>query len=103
MTRQLKQSRVLRELWPDEMRLAYASHGQGAAAPRRPLAASATTQLPRRPDASAFSEAIPLFYIGCNKSGGWSVKQRAAAVVYSFSSSRLHALHAAKAIRQDVR
>jgi hypothetical protein len=77
MIRQLKQSRVLRELWPDEMRLAYASHGQGAAAPRRPLAASATTQLPRRPDASAFSEAIPLFYIGCNKSGLWVVREAA--------------------------
>jgi hypothetical protein len=77
MIRQLKQSRVLRELWPDEMRLAYASHGQGAAAPRRPLAASATTQLPRRPDASAFSEAIPLFYIGRNKSGFWVAREAA--------------------------
>lgn len=77
MIRQLKQSRVLRELWQDEMRLAYAGHGQGTAAPRRPLAASATTQLPRRPDASAFSEAIPLFYIGRNKSGFWVVREAA--------------------------
>ena len=77
MIRQLKQSRVLRELWPGEMHLAYAGHGQGAAAPRRPFAASATTQLPRRPDASALSEAIPLFYIGRNKSGLWVVREAA--------------------------
>ena len=79
MIRQLKQSRVLRELWPGEMHLAYAGHGhgQGAAAPRRPLAASTTTQLPRRPDASALSEAIPLFYIGRNKCGLWVVREAA--------------------------
>ena len=74
MIRQLKHSRVLRELWPGEMRLAYAGHGQEAAKPRRPLA-STITQLPRRPDASALSEAIPLFYIGRNKSGLWVVRE----------------------------
>jgi hypothetical protein len=80
MIRQIKQSRVLRELWPDEMRLAYVGHGQGAgpAPPRWPQPASASaTQLPRRPDASALSEAIPLFYIGCNKSGLWVVREAA--------------------------
>jgi hypothetical protein len=77
MIRQLKRSRVLGELWPGEMRLAYVGHGPGATAPRRPLAASATTQLPRRPDASALSEAIPLFYIGRNKSGLWVVREAA--------------------------
>ena len=77
MIRQLKYSRVLRELWPGEMHLAYAGHGQGATAPRRPFAASATTQLPRRPDASALSEAIPLFYIGRNKSRLWVVREAA--------------------------
>jgi len=77
MIRQLKHSRVLRELWPGEMRLAYAGHGQEAAKPRRPRAASTTTQLPRRPDASALSEAIPLFYIGRNKSGLWVVREAA--------------------------
>ena len=78
MIRQLKHSRVLRELWPAQMHLAYAGHGQGAAAPRRPQAASATvTQLPRRPDATALSEAIPLFYIGRNKSGLWVVREAA--------------------------
>ena len=72
MIRQLKQSRVLRELWPGEMRLAYVGHGQEATPPRWPQAASAAaTQLPRRPDASALSEAIPLFYIGRNKYGVW--------------------------------
>ena len=76
MIRQLKHSRVLRELWPGEMRLAYAGHGQEAAKPRRPLA-STITQLPRRPDASALSEAIPLFYIGRNKSGLWVVREAA--------------------------
>jgi hypothetical protein len=78
MIRQLKHSRVLRELWPGEMHLAYAGHGPGAAAPRRPLAAPApatATQLPRRPDASALSEAIPLFYIGRNKNGLWVVRE----------------------------
>jgi len=78
MIRQLKHSRALREFWPGEMHLAYAGHGQGAAAPRRPFAASTTaTQLPRRPDASALSEAIPLFYIGRNKCGLWVVREAA--------------------------
>jgi hypothetical protein len=75
MIRQLKQSRVLRELGPGEMRLAYAGHGQGAAAPRWPLAGSTTPRLPRRPDASVISEAIPLFYIGRNKNGLWVVRE----------------------------
>ena len=75
MIRQLKQSRVLRELWPGEMRLAYVAHGQGATPPRRPFAVSTTAmQLPRRPDASALSEAIPLFYVGRNKYGVWVVR-----------------------------
>ena len=79
MIRQLKQSRVLRELWPGEMRLAYVAHGQEATPPRWPLAttSSPATQLPRRPDASALSEAIPLFYIGRNKSGLWVVREAA--------------------------
>ena len=75
MIRQLKQSRVLRQLWPGEMRLAYVAHGQEAPPPRRPFAVSTTaTQLPRRPDASALSEAIPLFYIGRNMCGVWVVR-----------------------------
>ena len=77
MIRQLKHSRVLRELWPGEMRLAYVGHGQGAAAPRRPIAASTTAPLPPRPDASALSEAIPLFFIGRNRSGLWVVREAA--------------------------
>ena len=78
MIRQLKQSRVLRELWPGEMRLAYVGHGQAEPPPRRPFAVSASaTQLPRRPDASALSEAIPLFYIGRSKSGLWVVREAA--------------------------
>ena len=78
MIRQLKQSRVLRELWPGQMRLAYVGHGQAAPPPRRPFAVSMpATQLPRRPDASALSEAIPLFYIGRNKSGLWVVREAA--------------------------
>ena len=74
MIRQLKQSRVLRELWPGQMRLAYVGHGQGAA-PRRPLEGSTPPRLPRRPDASVISEAIPLFYIGRNKNGLWVVRE----------------------------
>ncbi|MGA8496374.1 MAG: hypothetical protein WB764_12910 [Xanthobacteraceae bacterium] len=77
MIRQPKHSRVLHELWLGEMHLAYAGRGQGAATPRRPLAAPTTTQLPRRPDASVFSEAIPLFYIGRNKSGLWAAREAA--------------------------
>jgi hypothetical protein len=77
MIRQLKQSRVLRELWPGEMRLAYVGHGQAAPPPRRPFAMSTMAILPRRPDASALSEAIPLFYIGRNKSGLWVVREAA--------------------------
>jgi hypothetical protein len=61
------------------MRPAYAGQGQGAPPPRRPFAVSAmATQLPRRPDSSALSEAIPLFYIGRNKSGLWVVREAAA-------------------------
>jgi len=76
MIRKLKQSRVLRELWPGEMRVAYVAHGQGATPPHRPFAVPTTaTQLPQRPDASALSEAIPLFYIGRNKSGLWVVRE----------------------------
>jgi hypothetical protein len=75
MIRQLKQSRVLRDLWPGEMHLAYVA-GQGATPPRGPFAVSPTaTQLPRRPDASALSEAIPLFYLGRNKNGVWVVRE----------------------------
>jgi hypothetical protein len=77
MIRQLKHSRILHELWPGEMHLAYAGHGQGAAVPRRSLAVSTIPQLPRRPDASALSEAIPLFYIGRNKGGLWVVREAA--------------------------
>lgn len=78
MIRQLKHSRVLRELWPNQMRLAYAVHGHGAAAPHPRFAASTTpSQFPRRPDAGALSEAIPLFYIGRNKSGLWVVREAA--------------------------
>ena len=70
MIRQLKHSRVLREFWPGEMRLAYVGHGQeAAAAAQTPCRVDDGNQLPRRPDASALSEAIPLFYIGRNKSG----------------------------------
>ena len=91
MIRQLKQSRVLRELWPGEMRLVLRRPRTGATPPRRPQAASAAaTQLPRRPDASALSEAIPLFYIGRNKQrrSGWSREAGGRAADYSFSSSR---------------
>ena len=104
MIRQLKQSRVLRELWPGEMHLAYVGHGQGAAAPRRPFAASTTvTQLPRRPDASTLSEAIPLFYIGRNKTAsGWCVKRKDGAAACSFSSNRPCTLRADKASRRDA-
>jgi hypothetical protein len=78
MIRQLKQSRVLRELWPSEMRLAYVGHGQTAPPPRRPFAVSTSaTQLPRRPDASALSEAIPLFYIGRSRSRLWVAREAA--------------------------
>ena len=75
MIRQLRQSRVLRDLWLGEMRLAYVARGQGAPPPR-PFAVPPTpTQMPRRPDASALSEAIPLFYIGRNKNGFWVARE----------------------------
>lgn len=76
MIRQLKHSRVLRELWPNEMRLAYAGHGHAAAAPRSRFDAPTTaSQFPRRPEPSALSEAIPLFYIGRSKNGMWVVRE----------------------------
>jgi hypothetical protein len=76
MIRQLKHSRVLREPRPNEMRLAYAGHGHAAAAPRTRFDGPTTTsQLPRRPDPSALSEAIPLFYIGRSKNGMWVVRE----------------------------
>src|SRR5665811_405687 len=38
---------------------------------RQPVAPTAATRLPRRPDPSILSEAIPLFFIGRNKDGFW--------------------------------
>lgn len=44
---------------------------------RRTCAASsdAVIELPRRPDASAINEAIPLFYIGRNRAGLWVARE----------------------------
>jgi hypothetical protein len=75
MIRQLKQSRVLREIWPGEMRLAFVAHIQGAPPPRHFAVRPTPTPMPRRPDASALSEAIPLFYIGRNKNGLWVARE----------------------------
>jgi hypothetical protein len=76
MIRQLKHSRVLRDLWPNEMRLAYAGEEHRRNAPPRPFAAPESAMgFPRRPDASVVNEAIPLFYIGRNKNGMWVVRQ----------------------------
>jgi hypothetical protein len=38
---------------------------------RQPVAPTAATRLPQRPDPSILSEAIPLFFIGRNKDGFW--------------------------------
>jgi hypothetical protein len=38
---------------------------------RQPVAPTAAARLPRRPDPSILSEAIPLFFIGRNKDGFW--------------------------------
>src|ERR1700730_2268150 len=76
MIRQLKHSRVLRDLWPNEMRLAYAGEEHRRNAPHRPFtAAESAMKFPRRPDASLVNEAIPLFYIGRNMNGMWLVRQ----------------------------
>jgi len=38
---------------------------------RQPVAPTAATRLPQRPDPNIVSEAIPLFFIGRNKDGFW--------------------------------
>jgi hypothetical protein len=76
MIRQLKHSRALRERMPADICFAFAGAGPAPDAGRRCIAASnAVTRLPRRPDVSVISEAIPLFYIGRNKSGLWVARE----------------------------
>src|ERR1700730_12272519 len=76
MIRQLKQFRALHERMPADLCLAFAGAGPAPASGRRSYAASdAAHGLPRRPDASVISEAIPLFYIGRNKNGLWVARE----------------------------
>jgi hypothetical protein len=42
---------------------------------RQPVAPTAATRLPQRPDPSILSEAIPLFFIGRNKDGFWVARE----------------------------
>jgi hypothetical protein len=58
-------------------RLAFAGFGtQPHIGPSRQFAlASTPVELPRRPDASIISEAIPLFYIGRNSKGLWVARK----------------------------
>lgn len=43
--------------------------------PNSPFAPGTATKFPQRPDASALSEAIPLFFIGRNKNGLWVARE----------------------------
>jgi hypothetical protein len=43
--------------------------------PNAPIAPGKAAKFPRRPDASALSEAIPLFFIGRNKNGLWVARE----------------------------
>jgi hypothetical protein len=52
-------------------RPAAASRVQRHGLTRQPVAPTAATRLPQRPDPSLISEAIPLFFIGRNKDGFW--------------------------------
>jgi hypothetical protein len=52
-------------------RPAAASRAQRHGLTRQPVAPTAATRLPHRPDPSLISEAIPLFFIGRNKDGFW--------------------------------
>jgi hypothetical protein len=52
-------------------RPAAASRAQRHDLTPQPVAPNAATRLPRRPDPSLISEAIPLFFIGRNKDGFW--------------------------------
>ena len=76
MIRQLKQSRALRQRVPADTFLAFAGAGSRPEAGRGSFAGPhPARRLPRRPDASVISEAIPLFYIGRNKNGLWVVRE----------------------------
>ena len=54
-----------------------AASGHELSGPLAVLAAppAATTRLPRRPDPSVLSEAIPVFFIGKNKDGFWVARE----------------------------
>ncbi len=43
--------------------------------PNSPVAPGRAAKFPQRPDASALSEAIPLFFIGRNKNGLWVARE----------------------------
>jgi hypothetical protein len=76
MIRQLRQFRALHERMPADLCLAFAGAGPVPDSGRNSHAASdATHCLPRRPDDSVISEAIPLFYIGRNKNGLWVARE----------------------------
>jgi hypothetical protein len=56
--------------WPAK-RAAAAGRVKRHGPTRQPVAPTAATRLPQRPDASVLSETIPLFFIGQNKGGFW--------------------------------
>ncbi len=76
MIRQFKQSRAVRQRVPAVTFLAFVGAGSGPEAGRGSFAEPhSARRLPRRPDGSVISEAIPLFYIGRNKNGLWVARE----------------------------
>jgi hypothetical protein len=89
MIRQLRQFRALHERMPADLCLAFAGARSASDSGRRSYAASdAAHGLPRRPDVSVISEAIPLFYIGRNKNGLWVAREAEGRIGGIFLSRR---------------
>jgi hypothetical protein len=76
MMRQLQQSSTFGDCQPVGTRLVFVGHELRPIAAYKSFAVPpAVTEFPRRPDADAINESIPLFYIGQNRKGAWVVRE----------------------------
>jgi len=74
--RQLRQRDFLRASILAKMHLGIAGDEHKAGAPASPgTARGEISELPRRPDSTVLSDAIPLFYIGRNRNRLWVVRE----------------------------
>lgn len=76
MMRQLQHSSIFGDRQPAGMRLAFVGHELRPIAAYKSFAVPPVAiEFPRRPDADAINESIPLFYIGQNRKGAWVVRE----------------------------